>query len=404
MRAGQGSRSGLVRAMLSFGARGALALLGLSVVLGSAVAEAAPPGDSGGSPAAAGGGGASGASSCTPSLPEGAAAPTLRVELPEQGKSGTVLPMVLVVTHGRGETVFPQGIHLDASAAAAEGLKKAGFIVPDPSGPAAPSMTSTDRDGQTETRVVLPLVPLPPEPGRQELTVPALPVEVARASGELITLCTDARTVTVEDPTANTPNAAPMPNPAGRRQLEVWREAQRLALIAALVAAALVVALFLWLWWRRRPRPARPAPPPRPPWETALEELTRIRAAHYVEKGETERYVEEVCNTVRRYLGERYRGAFRGLGQASALESTTAELLGALKSVSPRVPALDEIEALLAEADLVKFARRVPDASDCARTDALGEQTILRTRPAAPLGAPPGAPPPASTRARSGEP
>src|SRR5690606_41714814 len=67
---------------------------------------------------------------------------------------------------------------------------------------------------------LLSVVLLPSELGRQSLTLPPLPIAMARASGEVITVCTSEHSIAVDDPTANTPNAEPKPNPAPSRQTE----------------------------------------------------------------------------------------------------------------------------------------------------------------------------------------
>ena len=54
------------------------------------------------------------ASSCSESVPEGAVRPVLTEELPARGLSGHEVRFVVRVEHGRGETVLPRGLQLQA--------------------------------------------------------------------------------------------------------------------------------------------------------------------------------------------------------------------------------------------------------------------------------------------------
>src|SRR6185437_14339121 len=104
---------------------------------------------------------------------------------------------------------------------AARALKSAGFVLPDQTGPSAARLSPLGAGagdagaGRSQTVLDLPLLALPSGPGRQTLTIPPLPVAIARASSDVVTLCTRAHTIVVEDPTASTPDAMPHGNPPG---------------------------------------------------------------------------------------------------------------------------------------------------------------------------------------------
>jgi hypothetical protein len=319
--------------------------------------------------------------SCVEKVPEGRTSPVLKSELPTTGTVGHLLPLTLSVEHGKGETVFPHGMDIELSSNEAEALARAGFVVPSSTSEARPTRHTEERNGVLVTTVELPLIPLPPKQGRHELALPELPVLIARASGELITLCTAPHEVTVDQPTANTSNPAPKANPPAERQLEVWDAAQTATLVGACILAALLVALVLFLWWRRRPKPVPPPPPARPPWDLALEELAEIRKADYPNHDESARHVDEVSNALRRYLGGRYRAAFGSLGEAGALESTTGEIMGALRRIASTKRLQPDVEAVLNEADLVKFAKATPSGEDCLRTLTTAEKIVRGTTP-----------------------
>ena len=327
-------------------------------------------------------------SGCVEKLPAGKARPVFTEAFPARGVSGHALPLAITVAHGQAETVLPTGFHFQADSSEAKALKAAGFIVPNAEGGAGPKVTRTE-GANTKSAVTLYFVALPKKPGRHELTLPSLPIAIARASGELVTLCTRPHTVVVEDPTANTPNPKPKDNPPPRRQREEWTLLKQAVSIGAI--ALVVGAVLAWLIgrWLKRPRPVPPPPPPRPPWEVALESLHDLRHAGLTREGRFAEHFDRVSDILRRYLGDRY--GFDGL------ESTTREMLGELRGTSPRIVVLDEIERFLRQADLVKFARLTPSEVECSTALGDAQQIVERTvPPPMPNGTLPAAPPPPS--------
>ncbi len=271
------------------------------------------------------------AAECVETGPAGAR-PTMVDAFPARGTSGYAATLHVVVTHGKGESVLPRGLEMQGDSDAARALKAAGFAIPDQDGGAAARLSSVDLDpktGRRETTLDLPLVVLPPLPGRHTLSLPPLPVSVARASADVVTLCTKPHRILVEDPTSSTPDAQPRPNPPARTQREEWVALER-GLSWGLLGVALG-ALVAWLVhrWRKRPKPVVPPPPPRPPWEVALERLHQARHAGLLETKRFSDFFDRVNDAVREYLGARF--GFDGL------ESTTDETLASLR----RIPRFD---------------------------------------------------------------
>jgi hypothetical protein len=193
--------------------------------------------------------------------------------------------MSLVIEHGRGETVLPGGFQPQGESPEWRALERAGLFVPDPDGGSGPSIERIEQGDRATTRLELSLVLLPKKPGRNVVTLPPLPLSVARASGEVLVLCTQPHEITIEDPIANVPDAMPKHNPAPRPQREEWTLLKQAALGAAVALPIGLFAAFLLGRYLRRPRPAPPPPPPRPPWEVALEELFDVRHAGLVQEG-----------------------------------------------------------------------------------------------------------------------
>jgi hypothetical protein len=380
--------------------RSSAALLGLVVLLAMPVRAQGPQAlaDAGAAiaPPAAGAAGAPPAASaprsaCVEHIPEGKQRPDITETFPERGRAGYAAVLVIEVPHGLGETVLPGGFRLLLDSPEGRALAASGFVFPALDGPAAPRVVRDDLEGQVRTRVELPFVPLPKDPGPQTLTLPSVPLAIARPSGELITVCTAPHTLRVDDPIANLAEPAPRPNPAPLRQREVWTTAKNIAL-TALVALPLgaLIALLVGLWLRRK-KPLPPAPPPRPAWEVALEALARVRSQRLLEQGLTGQLFDEVSLAVREYLGRRF--GFDGL------ECTTRELLeqiGRLGNDAPGRELVGDIEQLLRRADLVKFANLTPEVAECELALERGERIVRSTIVAPPrpaIGVAPGVAP-----------
>jgi hypothetical protein len=315
--------------------------------------------------------------SCVERIPSGKDRPKFTEGIPSRAISGHVLTLDVYVVHGKGETVLPTGLHLLSDSPEAKALERAGFALPDPESSAGLKLQRVEQGSDIKTHVSISVVPLPPKPGRSELTLPPLPIALSRANGEILTVCTSAHTITVEDPIANVPNPTPHGNPLARPQREVWTAAKHVvvaALIALVVGAILALLVNRWL---KRPRKLPPPPPPRPPWDVALEALHDIRHAGLTREGRFAEHFDRVSDVLRRYLGDRY--GYDGL------ESTTREALGSLRVISPEISDLPGIETFMRDADLVKFAQLTPSEGECLDLLARAEDIVTRTIEIAPI-------------------
>ncbi|WP_437903730.1 hypothetical protein WME95_35200 [Sorangium sp. So ce327] len=312
--------------------------------------------------------------SCAEHVPPGATRPRIEETFPKNGFSGYAAHLEITVTHGKGETVLPEGFKVQGDSDAARAIQKAGFVLPEADAGAGPTSTTTATDAGATTRLVIPFVPLPKEPGRSALLLPPVPIAVSRASGELVTVCTRPHEIVIQDPIANERDPKVKPNPPPRPQREEWVLAKQLT-VGILIGAALGL-LVAWLVrrWLRRPRVVA-APPPKLPWVAALEELEALRRSDLLGEGRTGEYFDRVSDCVRKYLGARY--GFDGL------ETTSDEMRDLLARVRPPVPVLPQIARFLADCDLVKFARLQPTEADCLTALDDGENIVHRTTPPA---------------------
>jgi uncharacterized RDD family membrane protein YckC len=152
----------------------------------------------------------------------------------------------------------------------------------------------------------------------------------------------------VQDPTL----AAP-PTPVqviGTNWVLVWS----LTVVGAAVLTALLTLLILF-FLRAYLETLVPPPPPRPANELALEALVRLSVA---EIPAVERYAG-VIDILRVYLGGRF--GFDGL------ECTTRELMSSLSGVDLKDVTDTELQLVLEDADLVKFAGIEPSDDEARR-------------------------------------
>jgi hypothetical protein len=315
---------------------------------------------------------------CVESVPKGAQRPTIIDHFPPRGLSGYASTLVVTVEHGKGETVLPSGLELQGESEAAKALKQAGFVIPDQTGVDAARLKDAPPDPKhpehVTTTLELPLLALPPEPGRHTLVLPPLPVAVSRANGEIATACTSMHSIIVEDPTSSTPDPKPKSNPDPRVQREEWTSLRKALTYGAIGLLAGAVLAYLVYAWMRRPRPVPPPPPPRPPWEIALEQLDEVRHAGLLEMGRFQEFFDRVNDAVRQYLGGRY--GFDGL------ESTTDEILYAMrKATMLEEIAMPAIVLFLEDCDLVKFAKFTPTTEECTRALDAAERIVRSTMP-----------------------
>lgn len=134
---------------------------------------------------------------------------------------------------------------------------------------------------------------------------------------------------------------------------------------ALIALAALLVGWLVWRWLRRR-REA-PGEAAVDPFTFAEREFARVEELGLVDAGERGRYVALVVEVLRDYLARRATGASASL--------TSTELLHALRA-DGRVP-VARLAPVLAEADLVKFARR-PVSAERARAIGAEARAIVR--------------------------
>lgn len=204
--------------------------------------------------------------------------------------------------------------------------------------------------------------------------IPAFGIPFVRiVSGQRGVLVSDSAFVDID-------SVAPAGNPSLKDIKDIERErGPDLRLAAGLAGAALLGGLILLL--RRRPAPAPVETAGAEavvlgPYEAALARLAQIERERWALRGEVDRHYAAVADALRRYLQDAHA--------VPALERTTTELAWALPPALADGGLRERCAALLADADLVKFARRRPDEADAARLLRAARDLLGRWRAAAP--------------------
>ncbi len=122
----------------------------------------------------------------------------------------------------------------------------------------------------------------------------------------------------------------------------------------SLIAILLITAVFL-IWRRvKRKREESPLVDLRPAWEVAFEKLALLREKNSVAQGSFKLYYIELTEIARSYLGRMY-----GI---DVMEMTTEELLDRFITVALPGDCHSALVEFFRHADLVKFARFVPQS------------------------------------------
>jgi len=303
--------------------------------------------------------------------------PELVTSFPLKAVAGHVAQLEAKVRHFPGEKVLPGGLHWNKESPEYAALEAANFAIPHDKSRVQPQVvtgTQPDVQGRVQTTIVIPLLPLPPKPGPAELTLPSLPIAIARASGQVGQLCTTPHVLSVEDPTANVPNAELKPDTGSLSQREIWKTARDVTTILLIAVPVAILLAVLWsrLWPRLKKLP--PPPPPIPPWRRALEQLSSLESERLLEAEKAAEYIDRVSDVLRQYLGARY--GFDGL------ESTTREVLRQLGERAPEFRFENEVRSILQRSDLAKFARRSPEDAECLDAFFETRRIVERTTPA----------------------
>lgn len=171
-----------------------------------------------------------------------------------------------------------------------------------------------------------------------------------RAAAELLLLA--VHTIKVDTTQAIKPIIGPESVPISFRELIPY-------ILAALLAIFVIAGAVWYVRKRRKNQPVLQFIPKVtvPPHETALQRLEALRGKKLWQSGKIKEYYTELTDIVRNYIEVRYK--------VPALEQTSAEILDALTASADFPGYLKPgLQTILERADMVKFAKALPVASE----------------------------------------
>lgn len=117
-----------------------------------------------------------------------------------------------------------------------------------------------------------------------------------------------------------------------------------------------IVAIVLFLVWKRRRSRLPAGDISMPPWEVALEALHRLAQREPNSPEEVKQFYTELSRILRIYYEERFL--------FPAVEHTTTEIMRELKNIAVLRPFVKKTGNFLTKSDLVKFAKYIPKSVD----------------------------------------
>ncbi len=181
--------------------------------------------------------------------------------------------------------------------------------------------------------------------------IPALPILFRMPDSTARVMLAEAVSINVLSLLENASDSAdirPLKNPH-----EFKRNWMPYVLAGVAGIVLLVAALLLWLKFRRK-KGAVDAVDLRPPWEIAFERLALLKTSRLIEEEKFKQYYIELTEIVRGYLARMYA--------ITVLDMTTEEFLLQFRDMTLPAYLLENTASFLRHADLVKFAKYVPES------------------------------------------
>lgn len=201
-----------------------------------------------------------------------------------------------------------------------------------------------------------------------QLWIPQLSVTVIEPDSTATELSTDSLGVMIESLTAGDSIAdiKGLKPPAYFGSRFPW--------LYVAIAVAVVALIAYWIWRKRKQVKEEVEVKPvdtRPVWVIAEEALKRLRESDLLPDGKFKLFYLELTNILRVYIESRFG--------VDALESTTSELRVALSGIGLGQDEHDLLFDLFDSADLVKFAKMIPEVSQAEADFQKGWQFVQST-------------------------
>lgn len=225
------------------------------------------------------------------------------------------------------------------------------------------SLEWSEQHGDSGTVKIADLTVLPLD--LESAGVPPLPFHFLTPEGDTTTVFSDAVDVPIRH-LAKDGETEPRP------LKPQWVAPPNYAKYFLIGAAVLLAALAGFLMWkfRRRREAIVPPEPALPPDFVALQALQEIERMNLVDERRFKEHYTLVVDVLRRYLEQRYG--------VLAMDRTSDEVLLELRA---RRVVIESLEALLREADLVKFAKFKPGEQAARGALQAAREIIVQTAP-----------------------
>ncbi len=209
-----------------------------------------------------------------------------------------------------------------------------------------------------------------------EFEIPPFTVEYQTTSGEVKTAQSQPIKITVK----HVPRTSTDRNDVRdiKPPLSIPADTQLRNILLVSLAALLVLGAlggFLTRKWllSRRAASAQEWIPPKPIEELAYDDLNALAHSNLLSEGKIKKYHIRLSEIIRIYLGRRYKLA--------AIDMTSYELMYRLKERVAGKPTLSVIEDFLDHCDLVKFAKYVPEHTQCVAKLDQAKMIVEQTTP-----------------------
>ena len=138
--------------------------------------------------------------------------------------------------------------------------------------------------------------------------------------------------------------------------------------------AVLATGYWLYRLLRKHKALALPAAPPLTPEEDALLHLTELFESDLLKRGFIKLYYLRLSEILRTYFEKRYK--------ILAVESTTLEILRAIRPLRLNMELYQKIQYVLESSDLAKFAKWIPSPTETIQLNKKAEEIVREAAPA----------------------
>ena len=203
-----------------------------------------------------------------------------------------------------------------------------------------------------------------------DYVIPPIPIQFTMPDGSVKTMFSEAVPIKVLSLLLNVDDSTEI-KPL-KPQFEFERDYTTYYIIGAILLLLLLIAGIIIRQRMRRGQMDGEPVDNRPAWEIAFEKMAFLKQNDYVTKSEFKSYYIELTEILRHYYERVYKQNFTDM--------TTEELLNCFKNIELPESLYDETKMFFKHADLVKFAKYIPEVARSESDYELVHQMIEKVR------------------------